>query len=662
MYSIDQSILLNPHYYLSYFRKGSLKQELSDFEDAINFYESSIALNPNFPDTWNNLGNIYQEKNIFDKALLCFNKALEINPDFFWAHNNRGTVFLNQKKFHESIPCFEKAINLKHDFYLAYYNLASCYVHLNLFNKALPLFNKTINLKPNFIDAIINRGFARMRLNLNYEAIEDFDLSIRLGGDSMLAYKNRGDCYMAIKEFNKSIHDYNWVISRNPDEDFVLGSLLHSMMQICNWDNFSSLREKILNGLTHDKKVTLPFNLLALTDNPEIQKKANRLSFDSKSKPFPLSYQRRKKKITLGYFSSDFFNHATMHLLLEVLEKHNRDDFYIIGFSFSDEIKDPWAKRALESFDKFINVKEYDDKEVAKLSRDLGVDIAIDLKGITGSNRVGIFYNRPAPISINYLGYPSTMGADFMDFIVADPWVIPEENKAHYTEKIIYLPHCYQPNISTSNREVSNKNFTRSDFGLPENSFIFCCFNHTWKITPEIFQSWIEILRETKDSSLWLLESNQDAKINLQSNVIKNGISPERLIFAETIPVEEHLKRIPLADLFLDTFPYGAHTTASDSLRMGLPVLSLAGNSFASRVSSSLLNTLSMSDLITFNIHDYKSLAIDLRNNPKKLAEVRFRLSERIKSSPLFDSSMYVKNFEASLKTAFKTLANNCAQ
>jgi predicted O-linked N-acetylglucosamine transferase (SPINDLY family) len=331
--------------------------------------------------------------------------------------------------------------------------------------------------------------------------------------------------------------------------------------------------------------------------------------------------------------------------MAELFELHDKSQFELIAFSFGPKADDEMRRRIEKSFNRFIEVGDKEDIEIAELSRNLNIDIAIDLKGFTKDSRVGIFSNRAAPIQVSYLGYPGTMGADYIDYIIADKVLIPIESQAFYLERVVYLPNSYQ--VNDRRRLISDRQFTRQELGLSENAFVFCCFNNNFKILPETFASWIGILKAVDDSVLWLFEDNQWAKENLKKEAQKYGLDENRLIFANKLPLDQHLARYRQADLFLDTLPYNAHTTTSDALWAGLPVLTLIGESFASRVAASLLNAIGLPELITSSREEYQAVAIDLALNTKKLLDIKLRLTKNRLTTPLFDTPLFAKNLEA---------------
>jgi predicted O-linked N-acetylglucosamine transferase (SPINDLY family) len=354
----------------------------------------------------------------------------------------------------------------------------------------------------------------------------------------------------------------------------------------------------------------------------------------------------------VGYFSADFFEHATSFLMAEMFEKHDKTRFELMAFSFGPPTQDEMHKRLTRAFDTFVDVRDQSDDRIAVLAKEMEIDIAVDLKGYTAGSRPGIFARRAAPIQVNYLGYPGTMGADFMDYLLADPTLIPISEQVHYTEKIAYLPDTYQPN--DTRRRISGRQFTRTEAGLPDVGFVFCCFNNSFKIMPDTFECWMRILRQVEGGVLWLLEDNSAAAENLKREATSRGIDPNRLVFAKRVAPDEHLARHRLADLFLDTLPCNAHTTASDALWSGLPVLTQLGQTFAGRVAASLLTAIDLPELITANSTDYETLAVQLASDPSNLARIRQKLAQNRSSKPLFDIERFTRNIEAAYSGMIK--------
>ena len=419
-------------------------------------------------------------------------------------------------------------------------------------------------------------------------------------------------------------------------------------MQICDWSDAENQITELMQKIQRDEKATTPFSFLALSPSLSLQRKAAEIWVNEKhAVNFELGSipkRARQEKIRVGYFSSDYHNHATSYLMAELFEQHDKDRFELVAFSFGPDFSDEMRHRVSSAFDKFIDVRNQSDREVALLSRSLGIDLAIDLKGLTKYNRAGIFSFKAAPLQVNYLGYPGTTGADYMDYLIADRTLIPEESQQHYSEKIVYLPNSYQ--VNDSKRKIADKVFSREELGLPQSGFVFCCFNNNYKITPGMFDVWMRILKEVEGSVLWLLGDNPIAADNLRKEAQHRGVSAERLVFAKRMPLPEHLARHCIAHLFIDTLPCNAHTTASDALWAGLPVLTCTGDAFASRVAASLLGAVGLPELITSTPEAYQVLAVQLASNPERLKSIRQELQRNRLATPLFDSRLFTKHIE----------------
>ena len=485
-------------------------------------------------------------------------------------------------------------------------------------------------------------------------AINSYKQAIKIKPDYADAYANRGNVLKDLKRLDEALASYESAIALDPDLDWMLGDTLHTKMNLCIWDDLASRLNELTNKINNGEKVIKPFPLLALIDNPEIQRKAAEIYTNEK---YPQSHVLSKidrypkhTKIQIGYFSADFRDHPVSRLTAELYEIHDRNQFEIYAFSYGPDTKDEMNLRIKAGVDHFHDVRTMSHKDVAMLARSVELDIAVDLGGHTKNARTGIFAMSAAPIQISYIGYLGTMGSNDYDYLVADRTLIPEKNQHHYSEKIAYLP-SYQVNDST--QSLPETIFNRQDLGLPETGFVFCCFNNTFKITPSTFAGWMRILNSVEDSVLWLYEKNNKTTKNLKKEAMKFGINEDRLVFATYMPAEEHLNRIKQADLFIDTLPYNAHTTTSDALRMGVPVLTCIGNSFASRVAASLLNAVNLPELITSTQEEYESLAIELATHPEKLKIIKDKLVNNLPTAPLYDTPLFTRHLESAYLTMY---------
>jgi predicted O-linked N-acetylglucosamine transferase (SPINDLY family) len=555
------------------------------------------------------------------------------------------------QRYEEAIAHFDKAISLKADYAEAWSNKGNTLHELKRYSEALTHYDKAISLKFDFIEAWASKGAALHELKRYSEALTHYDKAISLKANYAEAWSNKGITLNMLQRYEEAIAHFDKAISLKDDIDWIFGNLIHTKMKICDWSGLVDSLDRISDKVMKNKKVTAPFALLALYDDALFIQKSTKIYVKDKFPPNPslgpIFKNPAGQKIRIGYFSADFHNHATGHLMAELFELHNKNQFELIGFSFGPiKNNDNLRMRLMKPFDTFIEVSNKSDFEISQLSRSINIDIAVDLKGFTQDSRTGIFAYRAAPIQVNYLGYPGSMCTEYIDYIIADKTLIPTECQSYYSEKVVYLPNSYQ--VNDRKRLISEKKFTRKQLGLPENSFVFCCFNNSYKILTETFCIWMHILKETEDSVLWLLKDNSFAEKNLKEEAQKHGVDPQRLVFADRLSSSDHLARHLQADLFLDTFPCNAHTTASDALWTGLPILTLMGQSFASRVTASLLNAVGLTELITNTQKDYENLAIELATDTNKISSIKLKLVSNRLTTPLFDTPLFTKNLEAS--------------
>ena len=646
---LNDSLKVSPKNSSALNNLGNIYLELKEYDNALKAYDGSLKIDPRSEEAWSNMGNALQALKRYDEAIAHYDKALNLKPNYAEAWSNKGNVLEKLKLYDEAIAHYDNALNLKPNYAEAWSNKGWALHHLKRIDDAIAHYDRALSINHNYVIGWCNKGWALHELGLFDEAIAHYDKALNLKPNYAEAWSNKGNALHELKRYDEAITHYDKALSLKPDIDWIAGDLLHTKMKICDWsglaDSLKTVSKKVMEG----KKFSTPFGMLYLSDDISLHKKSSEVyvkhRYPCNDALGPILKYANKEKIRVAYFSADFHNHATGYLIAELFELHDKNQFELIGFSFGPITNDDMRIRLEKSFNKFIEVGGLSDVEIAKLSRDLNIDIAIDLKGFTQHSRTGIFANRAAPIQVNYLGYPGTMGADYIDYIIADKILIPVYLQSFYKEKVVYLPHSYQ--VNDRKRVISNKQFTRSELGLPEKGFIFCCFNNNYKILPSTFAGWMRILKIVEDSFLWLLQDNAWVINNLKNEAQKQGVDPNRLLFADRMPPPEHLARHCQADLFLDTFPYNAHTTASDALWTGLPILTLMGQSFASRVTASLLTAISLQELITDTQEKYEALAIELAMNPQKLLDIKFKLANTRLSSPLFDTPLFTKHVES---------------
>ena len=624
-------------------------------EAAAEIYNQILKSNPNNFEALHLLGVIAGQKGNDELAIDLISKAIAINSKDARSHYNLGFSLQKLKHFELALSCYEQAINLEPNYAIAFSNRAAIFKELGQFADALESYNQALSLSPSNADDYSNRAVVLTSLHRAEEAIADCERAILLMPSFHKAHYNLGLALLALKKIDGAVIAFSTALAIYPQYDYLSGLLLHTQMKLCDWNDFYGKLPYLIENIHSGQKVSSAFPIFALTDDLVIQRKSAEI-WSADKHPYnsvlgQIAKHPRQSKIRLGYFSADFHNHATAYLMAELFERHDKSKFELIAFSFGPETKDEMQIRVAQAFDHFINVANLSDLEVALLSRELGIDIAIDLKGVTQDYRLSIFSYRAAPIQVSYLGYPGTLGADYIDYLIADKILIPPQSQQHYSEKIVYLPNSYQ--VNDRHRVIALTQFTKQELGLPDDAFVFCCFNNNFKITPDVFDSWVRILKAVDKSVLWLLQDNSTAAINLQKEAARRGLDPTRLVFAERMDLPEHLARHKAADLFLDTSPCNAHTTASDALWAGLPLLTCMGESFASRVAASLLNAIGLPELVTESLVDYEALAIELATTPTKLKGLKDKLERNRLTTPLFDTELFTNHIELAYTQMF---------
>ena len=635
---------------------GLIAYQTGNHQGAVDMIDGAIEINPNVASYYSNLAIALIGLNQLNAAILNCQKAIELNIDFAEAYTNLGLALRELKKFEEAVESYEKAIALSPNQAEAYSNLSIVLLELKQFEAALANCNKAIELKTDFANAYSNRGIALQALKQLDAAVSSYDKAISLKSDYAEAYNNKGSVLEELKLFEAALFNYQTAINLKSSIEYLLGTIQHIKMQICDWQDFEVIVSDLTRKIQAFEKASPCLTVLALPLGLSEKRKVAEIWCGDKH-PYnpslgPILKSARHTRIRIGYYSADFHNHATSYLMAELFELNDKNKFELIAFSFGPDKQDEMRSRVSQAFDRFIDVTSISDKAVAQLSRELGIDIAVDLKGVTHDNRLGIFSYKAAPIQVSYLGYPGTLGADYIDYLIADKTLIPKESQEHYSEKIVYLPNSYQ--VNDRHRTIAPTQFTKQELGLPQDAFVFCCFNNNFKITPDVFDTWVRILRAVDKSVLWLLEDNQTAATNLRKEASLRGLDPARLVFAKRMDLPEHLARHKAADLFLDTFYCNAHTTSSDALWAGLPVLTRMAESFASRVSASLLSAIGLPELITQTPEDYEALAIELATYPGKLQSIKDKLAANRLTTPLFDTALFTQHLEAAYEKMYE--------
>ena len=628
---------------------GTVLAKLKRFEDAVSSYNSAIKLAPNHAPIYSDCGHALFELNRYDEALVSYERTLSLSGNFFDAWNGRGNVLFKRKLYDEALGAYDKALALKPDFANAWLGRGNVFSDLKRYDEAFAAYDKALALKPDLEGAWLGRGNVFNELKRYDEAFAVYDKALSLKPDLADAWLGRGNVFSELKRYDEAFAAYDKALALKPDLTYAEGARLHSKMQLCDWSNFDAESAHLISSVRSGTP-TIPFSLLAICSSLEDQLQ-NATLYTAKECPLfekPIWQGERydHDKIRVAYLSADFREHPVSFLMTGIFERHDKSRFDVTGISLGPDDNSEIRQRLKATFERFIDAKTFSDEQIANLVRSSEVDILVDLMGFTAGARTGVFARRPAPIQVNYLGYAGTMGAKYIDYIIADYFVIPENKREFYMEKVIHSPNSFM--INDSKRKISDRTPSRAECELPETAFVFCSFNQNYKITPLSFEIWMRLLRQLDNSVLWLSNTNETANRNLRREAQNCGVDPSRIIFAKRVPLnEDHLARNRLADLFLDTLPYNAHTTASDALWAGLPVLTCLGETFAGRVAASLLNAIHLPELITTTLEAYEQMAIDLATHPEKLAAIKHKLSENRLTTPLFDTKLFTKHIEA---------------
>lgn len=621
----NKAVALKPDYIEAIVNRGNLLDGLGRRLEALEDCRRAVALRPDIPELVANQANILRALKRDQEALECYNKALAMRPELLGALVNRSTLLYDLRRMDEAIADCDAVLALKPDMPGVHLNRANMLREKGKNEEALAAATRAAELKPDYAEAHATRGSLLRLLKRKDEALEAF----RAG------------------------------VEANPDAPLAQGLYLHAKMVVSDWRDYGALAARLQGAVRAGQAATSPFPFLALPSTSAEQLTCAR-GYAERQHPAQAPLWKGERyshnKIRIAYLSADFHQHATAYLMAGLFEAHDRTKFEIRAYSFGKNEKSAMRRRLEQSFDSFHDVQAQNDPAIARMLRDNETDIAIDLKGFTQEARAGIFARRPAPVQVNYIGFPGTMGAPYIDYIIADSVLIRAGEENFYSEKIVRLPDTYQPN--DRKREIGKETPARAALGLPEKAFVFCSFNNSYKITPDIFAIWMRLLKKVEGGVLWLLDGGDTVKNNLKREAQAQGIDPARLAFAPRQPLVEHLARHRVADLFLDTLPYNAHTTASDALWAGLPLVTCMGDTFASRVAASLLTAAGLPELVTTNLADYEAFALSLAKDPAKLAAIKEKLAKNRDSCALFDTARYARHLES----AFEKMAERARQ
>ncbi len=624
------------------------------FAETIAQANMLVLSHPGAVGLWSLLGVASAQSGRTDLAVIAFGRACHLNPAIPESQCNFGKALLDVGRLDDAAACYARAIALRPDFVSAYCDLGNVQAAQERFDDAAATYMQALSRNPGYAEAHNNLGNVRKAQGRFDEALASYRSALACNPHYYDALANLGNLLNSRGELEAAAESYRRALALQPGNAEIEVELLRLQQDFADWTAFDHLAATCAR-LAQQDAAPAPFNILPLADDAALQLAFSRKwaaeRYRQAALPLPARPATRPDRLRIGYFSADFHDHATLFLMSGLLREHDRSRFELCAYSYGRQPKGALGEQARQHIDRFFDAAGLPSRALADLARSHALDIAIDLKGYTAGTRVDVFQYRLAPVQISYLGYPGTLATGFIDYIVADAVVIPEDLRACYTEKVIWLPHSYQPNDNT--REIAPLQTRRADFGLPEHGFVFCCFNNTYKITPREFAIWMRLLGKVEGSVLWLYKANRWCEANLRKQAALRGIAPDRLVFAGRLEQSQHLARHRHADLFLDTFNVNAHTTASDALWAGLPVVTRAGQQLAARVSASLLTAVGLPDLITHSDADYEALIFDLATDPAKLAAIRARLATNRRTHPLFDTQGYTRDFETGLQRAF---------
>jgi predicted O-linked N-acetylglucosamine transferase (SPINDLY family) len=638
---------------------GAIYLDRQAYKESANLLQKSLALYPSQPAALCNLGLCKEKLGDNLEAMAAYNRALQLQPSFAGVLYNRAALFRKMQQPEAALQDYNHVLTLQPEFYQAHNNKGNVLTDLSCLADAIACFSEAIRLKPDYADAYNNRGVCFWRLKHIADALVDYQQAIALKPDHVNAHFNRATALFDSRQYLAAHHVLRTVFALQPDNAEAIALDLEIASRLCDWQHYSVQRQRLSAAVQAGEKIK-PFTVAVYLDDPVLQWQAAQTWMRQMYPPVPdktaaPSPKNNEDRIRIAYLSADFHEHATAYLMAGIFEAHDTTAFEMHAISVGKDRQDAMRKRLVSAFEYFLEASHLSDDDIVQYIQKHRIDILIDLKGYTQDGRTRVLAQRAAPVQISYLGYPGTMGAPYIDYIMADDIVLPARLYPFFSEKVVSLPGSYQCNDSA--RLIDETMPARTAMGLPEQGFVFCCFNQHYKLTPDVFAIWMRLLTQIPGSVLWLYVTEEVAVQNLRREAQQLGVNPDRLVFAGNVPLPQHLARMQLADLFLDTLPCNAHTTASDALWAGLPLLTCAGESFAARVASSLLHALDLSELVTVSLEEYEARALALAFNPTTLSAIRNKLATKKISASLFHSEACTRKIEQ----AYRAMWVRCA-
>jgi protein O-GlcNAc transferase len=660
LHSIAKSLAINPNQPAAIANQGNALLALERGVEALACYEKALTLWPDYHLAAFGRGNALAFLQRPAEALQSFDQALAAAPNFTEALSARGGVLIKLKRLAEALASYDRAIELSPALVRAHLGRGCALLGLNAYSEAAASLDRALQLSPDFAEAMVATGDLKSALGEAEAAIAAYDRALQLNPTLVTAWFSRGLALSLRARFAEAALSFRRALDIDPQYPFALGACLHSQLQNCDWHDYSTSVEAIIAWAEQGRAADFPFSFLAVCDSPRLQRRcAEQFAELQPSRQPPLWGGERygHERIRVAYISADFLEHPTSFLMAGVFEKHDRSRFETVGISLREDERSPTGRRVQAAFERFIVPGPRSDLELATLIRDLKIDIAVDLMGYTGEHRAALFAHRPAPIQVNYLGFPATTGAPHIDYLIADRFLIPAAHESEYSERIVYLPDCFQAN--DDRRAVAPNVPSRREMGLPESGFVWCSFHSSYKLNPPLFDIWARLVRQVPDSVLWLVGGKPEVERNLRGEALARGVGADRLVFAQPLPYPQHLARLSLADICLDTLPFNGGTTTSDALWAGVPAITCSGQSFAARMSGSLLQALATPELVTGSLFEYERLALELAREPARLADLRTRIARGRQTGALFDTDRFRRHLEAGFAAMMERLRCN---
>jgi protein O-GlcNAc transferase len=629
---------------------GMLKAQRGSYREAAAYLREALRLRPDDAGTHFNYGNVLLALQRFDDALDEFGKAAALRPGFAEAHLNRGNILLQRKLPEQAIASYDAAIRARANYADAFCNRGHAFEELKRFDEALASYDEALAIDGNNAQFYAARGNVLHKLRRYGQALESLDKALSIDRNNAEFHYNRANLHFELKDYQAALADYDRAFQLDPALDYLEGDRLFAKLLLCDWGNLAAERSRLVAGVAAGRAVTRPFAFLAVGAPVSVHGRCAEIfsakEYPAVDRPLWRGEVFRHERIRLAYLSADFREHPVSYQIVGMLEHHDRARFEVTGISFGPNDGSALRKRIENAFERFVDVHDRSDVEIARFLRENEIDIAIDLMGPTQYARPGILAHRPAPVQVLYLGYPGSSGASYIDYVIADRVVISESDEESYSEKVVILPDTFL--ATDSKRSISERRPARAEEGLPTDAFVFCSFNNSYKLTPELFDIWMRLLTAVDGAVLWLSSVNDVTGRNLRREAAARGVAPDRIIFAGRVESNaDHLARCTLADLFLDTSPFGAHSSASDALWAGVPLLTCRGSTFSGRAAESLLKACGIPELAVRSLQEYEALALNLARRPDTLGALRQRLSRNRRACPLFDTGRFTRHIEA---------------